>query len=170
MHTSLFPCGPESIRQVFRISTTTNRHCFLVLGDGDGVQLWQVDLNAIVHPTKCSKCTVVAIVSKDGNVEFGCEFDLQKAVLNRLLNAYWVGNAYDLGDILLSPWHENDVWSGGFQVRPTNRVRGELGAAWEIDPGCRGKIWRNFAHIDAYRRCSRGDILGRGRAARSGQE
>jgi hypothetical protein len=114
----------------------------------------------------------MTIVSKDGNIVFECEFDLERAALIRSFKAdpCRFGKIYNLCNILRSPGHNNNVWSGGFQVGPANCVRSELGASWEVDLGCGGEVWRKCLHINACRRCSRKDIMRRIRPTRDDWE
>jgi len=76
--TSLLSSRPKSVRQVLRINAATNCRCLPILGDRDGVQLRQVDFNAVVHPTQRGEGAVVAIVSKYGDVQVRSELDLSE--------------------------------------------------------------------------------------------
>ena len=70
----------ESLGEIVRVDTTTNGHSLSVLRNLQGVELNQVDSNAVVHLSQRGETAMMPIVSKNGNVILVGEFDLERAV------------------------------------------------------------------------------------------
>lgn len=77
----LFSCCPETLGQVMRVDAATYGHSLSVFGNLQGVELAEVDLNAVVHLSQRDESAMVPIVSKNGDTVVVREGDLSRVVL-----------------------------------------------------------------------------------------
>lgn len=64
---SLLASGPELLSEVVGVDSTTNSHSVPVLGNSQGVELDQVDSNAVVHLPQRGESAMMAVVGKNGD-------------------------------------------------------------------------------------------------------
>lgn len=93
--TGLLSCGPKSVGHLLGVDTATKRCGLSILCNLDGVQLGHVDLNTVVHLAQGSECTMVTIVSKNGNVVVRCKFDLEISVRSMIVELDGVDFIWD---------------------------------------------------------------------------
>lgn len=129
--TRLFTSSPERICHLLRVNTATDSNSLAILSNGKAVQLRQVNLDAIVHSAQGCERSVVAIVSKNGNLVLGSKFHLRDASqrLEGLAGVRTIDEdliTYNLCDILLSARGNDHVWRRWLQIGPPDSESGEL--------------------------------------------